>query len=53
MKWFSGVGIALLGIGATVAYVYHLGIGLGIFAVGVVLTAYGVRERTKEVTAKA
>lgn len=53
MKWFNGVGIALLGIGAAVSYLYHLGIGLGIFAVGVVLTSYDVKEKTKEVTAKA
>lgn len=52
MKWFGGVGIALLGIGAVASHYYEVGIGLGILGVGVILTVYGVSEKKKELTAK-
>ncbi len=53
MNWLTTVGMALLGIGVGVSYIQHVTIGLGIFAVGVVLTTYGFREKAKGVTAKA
>lgn len=48
MRWFGGVGIALLGIGAVVGHTYHVGIGLGILAGGVILIAFGMGTKTRK-----
>ena len=47
----SAVGISLLGVGSAIAHLYHIGLGLGIFAVGVVLTSFGVAKTSKEIKA--
>jgi hypothetical protein len=53
LKWYGYLGIGLLGAGIAVTNLYEVTVGLGIFAVGVVLTAFGVREKKAEVKASA
>lgn|GEM_PF-2668235 len=53
MKWYYYVGIGLLAAGIALTNYFNLEVGLGVFAGGVVLTTIGVREKPKEVTAKA
>lgn len=50
MKWYGYLGIGLLGAGIGVSHSYEATIGLIVFAVGVVLAAFGVKEKHKEVT---
>jgi hypothetical protein len=48
------IGIVLLGAGAVVGQYQHVGTGLGILGIGVILTSYGMfRESKKQVTAKS
>lgn len=53
MKWYGYLGIGLLGAGIAVTNMFEITVGLTVFAVGVVLTALGVKERQKEVKASA
>ena len=49
----SIVGIILLGLGTYVAHAYDVSAGLGVFAVGVILTSFGAAKSKKEILAKA
>lgn len=47
LKWYGYLGIGLLGAGIGVTHFFEGTVGLGIFAVGVVLTAFGTKEKQK------